>query len=246
MSITSNSLFDALKSRQSTSASSITLVGHAQPIQATWYITHTQDQKFKEIMASTTDLAVKVFAPVEIEFLQKHPEALQSESQHFKDVEMLMTKNNSIDWQEATVLMAKRIRSISDPNNWSDAVLSMFAENVFIVINARNINTKALIGSATLMVSPKFLEGTTRITNLVVDHECDTTSITHLLLDTLFTVAPNVQRIFTSTRSTNTPAIAAYAAYGFIIDSNPTENSYHKMDPRHWTFLEYITTNKKN
>jgi hypothetical protein len=234
------SWLDSVKLITQTSGLFKTDGSQGQAINLNWNITRVQDSDFKNIMQKTTDLTVLTSTPVEIKFLQHYPEALQSEETHFKSIESLAANGfNSIDWTKATNLMATRIRTILDPMRWSDAVLNMFTENVFIVVTASIEGNSEIIATATFLITPEYRDGDMRITNLAIAPQAQNYNLVELLTSTVFLIAPHVQRLFTSIRSTNYLAISNYTGCGFSTDTQPIENSYHKMNPAHWVFLEY-------
>lgn len=212
-----------------------------QSVMLTWTLSHVQDPRFKTTMQSICDLTVEAFTPVEINFVKQHPEAIAGlDNAHFKTLEHLFSNGiDKVDWTEATALVAARIRQISDPSRWSDNVLSMFTQCLYVIVTIQDAATKKLIGTATFFIMPGYGYGDIRVTSIAVTPSAQGRGLGKLLMSSIFKVVPWTQRIFLSTRITNETALKGYRSWGFVNDEHPQPNAYHKTDPAHWAFLEY-------
>ena len=64
-------------------------------------------------------------------------------------------------------------------------------------------------------------------------------------MSSIFKIAPQIRRIFLSTRVTNENALRVYSSWGFTPDFSPLQEPNMKIIKEHWSYMEYKTKNSE-
>lgn len=212
------------------------------PITFTWVRTDAQATNFKSVMSSICNLTVAAFTQVEMDFLRANPNVVGNDPT-FKLFEPLFSSGiEQVNWQAATELMQARLQQMTDPANWNDQVLKHFGQDFFFIVTIKN-SSNAIIGFATFHVASTYKQSDIRVTGIATVPEEQNKGLGKLLMSSIFAIYPEAQRLFLSTRITNTTALRAYQAWGFTLDINTPVPDY--MNKEHWTHLEYKATEQQ-
>ncbi len=199
-----------------------------------WHILTTQSAQFVPSMNQIADLASQAFTSVELGFLQTHPEAASTE-RLYQSIAPLFENKASIDWQVAKDNVYSIINNLYTKTDWS----KFGTDDVYVSVTVNDCKTDNLLGFITFFVRPSYPHGTCKVTAMGVTPHAQNRGLGKLLMNSIFTIVPEVERIFLCTRVTNAQAIAAYRSWGFGIDANPIKEPGHDFNPAYWIFMEY-------
>ncbi|MFC1845722.1 GNAT family N-acetyltransferase [Candidatus Dependentiae bacterium] len=205
------------------------------PIYLEWKIRNAKAPDFANISADIANVSANAFTSVEVSFLQAYPDVVQKD-EHFKAIKPLFKNGpEHVDWERVKNNMHETIEqiflgdfSMLDPN-W-----------LFIFVEAKNKDHRQL-GAIQFLILPQYADGDIKVTSIAVQPEAQGKGIGRLLMSTIFKIIPGIKRIFLNTRITNRNAINAYQAWGFVKDTNPTDDPFIQLK-EHWINLEYKTS----
>lgn len=208
---------------------------HAKHVMLTWNILTAGSPSFEAHMLQIADLATAVFTGVETDFLKTYPEAIKSERlyQHMGPL-----FENIIDWQKVKESIHATIYQLYTKTDWS----KFGNEDIYIFITAHYPDQPDdVVGFVTFLAKPGYAHGNCKIIAMGVHETVQRCGIGTLLMNSIFTILPKIERIFLCTRVTNTKALNAYYAWGFKEDLHPLQEPGHTFKPEYWKFLELET-----
>ena len=199
-------------------------------------------------------IAESTYLNVEMDFLHAHPEVV-GQDLFFKPFEEFFKHGpKNVDWVKTEAKMRAILKSIfmSDYSALSKEIKlgeeekKAFFETNVIFVMAKDKITKKLLGFISFMITPKFAKNEVKCTMFAVKTEEQNRGIGKMLMNSIFKIMPETERIFLCTRITNEKAQNAYYNWGFVKDPNPDnlENGY-TFNLDHWIFLEY-NSNRSN
>lgn len=211
------------------------------PIIIEWHKTNIVSPDFAAYMKTTWDFARDAYISVEMDFLKSFPEVVGAES-YFASFEPLFAQGiGHVDWDEAEKIMENILKGhfIFDPSQFPKHVVEMFSQDTVFFVSIKEEKTKTILGFITFLMRNNYTTGDIKVMSLAVDVKHQKRGLGKLLMSSIFRIIPDIKRIFLCTRVTNTIALNAYRAWGFVIDENPILD--HAFTPQHWTFMEYKT-----
>lgn len=213
---------------------------HGVPVLIEWQKTGVTKPEYSAIMRSVADLAVEAYLPVEMEFLQQHPDLVATDD-YFKQFAPFFTQGvDNVDWKAVEEKMAAQLRSMYE-SELPGEIRKLFADDTYYVITVKDMATKKLLGFTLYLIAPYHPKGSIWCGHLAVAPDAQNRGLGKLLVGSIFKIVPKINRIMLATRVTNETAFRAYKAWGFVEDVNPIENPHFQLKKEHWRFLEYRT-----
>lgn len=240
MSNNQTNLLEVIKTK-ATSGSLTTQDKREKPIILKWYIRSTSDPDFNDLMKSISSLAIQAFASVELEFLKKFPEALKTERMYQSITLEADSDNQDAYWKEIASKLGHIINQMYTKTDWS----KFPSEDLYIFVTAWDAESKKQLGFITFFMRPHYPYGTIKVTAIGVLPEAQGKGLGKLLMSSVFSIIPEIQKVFLCTRVTNQNALRAYRSWGFTQDKEPIKEPGHVFDPAYWTFMEYQTNKSK-
>lgn len=202
------------------------------PIELAWYIRSAPDADFANILADIADVSANAFTSVEVNFLKAHPEAVQKD-EYFKAVKPFFDKgSDKVNWEN----VANKMHTIIEQIFTGD--LSMLNPDwLFVIVEAKDKEQHQL-GAMQCLILPEYEKGDIKVTSIAVEPKAQGRGIGRLLMASILNIIPGIKRIFLNTRITNSNAIHAYQAWGFIEDTQETNDPFIQFK-EDWINLEY-------
>lgn len=210
-----------------------------RPLIITWQRTTPVTQEFADTMKAVWDSALPAYLQVEMDFLKQYPDVVGKEP-YFKSFEPLFERGiETVDWQKVEEHMQTVLKShfIFDPSSFNDQIKDKFGKDLVYVVTAHDERTGKLLGFITFLIRTSYTNGDVKVMSFAVDPDEQGKGIGKLLMSSIFSIVPEITRIFLCTRVTNELALNAYRSWGFMTDANPVLD--HDFNRAHWTFLNY-------
>ncbi len=211
------------------------------PVSIDWQITDILSSNLAEFKRNVCDLAAKVTATIEIQFLHAYPEAV-SQDGFLKACEPLFGHGiENIDWQavEKTIQTSIKQFYLMDISKFGADIVGKLADDVYFFASIKDQKTDNLLGFIICSITPALPYGNIKVINIVIAPEGQNRELERILLSSIFAIIPQVQRIFIITRPTNSTALNAYKTCGFIQDVNPIQDPNHTITTEHFVVFEY-------
>jgi len=174
-----------------------------------WHMFDESLPGFDQTMKSISDIVVKAYTPVELHYVQKHPESIAGD---FKYLESLFDKGiENVNWamvEEHVKANLKKLIEIDFPTIFGGNTLS-------ILVVAKNQKTQKQLGVVLFLINPDCAYGDVCAPVLGIIPEAQHRGLGKLLLGLIFRLISSTKRIILSTRITNEQAINAYNSWGF-------------------------------
>jgi GNAT superfamily N-acetyltransferase len=212
---------------------------HGNPVIIEWQKTTLFAPEFAMAMQEVWPLAREAYTPVEMHFLQTFPQVVGTED-YLKPFEPLFKNGlNAVNWIKAEEIMQTLLKShfIFDAATYNPEIIEFYAKDTCYVVTVKDQNTGNLLGFITFMARENYAKGDIKVMSFAVGQAHQNRGLGKLLMSSILTIAPKIQRIFLCTRVTNETALKAYQSWGFIEDIHPVMD--HAFNLKHWTFLEY-------
>jgi pimeloyl-ACP methyl ester carboxylesterase/GNAT superfamily N-acetyltransferase len=221
------------------------------PIELEWTITDTNSPNFSSIMQNISDLVAQAFTPVEVNFLKANAKDQKIITEYITLLDPIFTNNDDlkVDWEIVKQnipngnwnIIEEKMQQVIKKWQRMDAKNTQNI-NLYCFILAKDTVSKNLLGYTIFCIKPEYPFSNIQVTEIGIDPSAQNRGIGKLLMSSIFKIIPNIQRIFLSTRPTNSAAITAYHHWGFTEDSNPLSEPYMPINKKHWVYLEYKTT----
>lgn len=209
------------------------------PIIIEWKKTTFFSPEFVESMKNLWPVARNAYLPVEMDFLKAFPEVVGTE-EYFKPFEVLFENGiEQVDWSKAKETMEALLKThfVFDTSSFDPEILSQFEKDICYIVTVKDQKTNALLGFITFMQRATYKPHEIKVMSLGVDPRHQGCGLGRILMSSIFKIDPTIMRIFLCTRVTNQTALAAYHAWGFMLDEHPILD--HAFNLNHWIFLEY-------
>lgn len=213
--------------------------GHAVIIE--WHKTNILSPELAAFKKEVCDLASKVTATTETQFLQKHPEAVSSGG-FLKSCEPLFAQGvQAVDWVQVEQTLQASIAQfyLADISNFGTEIINMLINDVYYFASIKNKETDQLLGFLMAATTPALPVGDIKLINLIVAPENQNRDLEKLLLSLIIKMLPQVTRIFTMIRPTNQNARIVFESCGFEQDKDPIQDPLHPIDERYSLVLHY-------
>ena len=206
-----------------------------------WKKSDIQSPDLAAFKREISNLACETLTPIEIQFLQKYPHAVSQELFLKPCAPFFEHGIDSVDWGKVEEKIQSTIKQfyLMDLSNFGAAVLKPLADDVYFFITMKEKDSKELLGFCLLSITPMLAPGNIKLINLVLTNATKERGIA--LPSSIFNILPQVKRIFTFARPTNTDALERYRSWGFRQDLDPIQDPNHKVTTEFLICLEYIT-----
>jgi len=215
----------------------------ARPIILEWIKTDIQSSTLAAFKKNICELACQVLAPIEVEFLKTYPHAVSQEL-FLKPCKPFFEQGlEAVDWQSVKEKIQSTMRQfyLTDLSSFGAAVIKPLLDDVYFLVALKDKESETLLGFTMLAVTPALPFGNVKIINIALIPEEKDSGLEQLLMSSIFTIIPQVKRIFLFIRPTNDTALKAYQNWGFVQDPNPIQDPNHQVNREYLTFLEYKT-----
>lgn len=193
------------------------------PVVLEWLKTNIHEPTYMAIMQELEDLVVQAFIPVKLQHLYAHPELVLTakKGEPYEQLQKLFKHGtNSIDWKLFKEKMSSVLRA-----EWQSVTQALGKTSLFVV-TAKEPLTKKLLGFVGLRISNDAPVGSVEIEPLAVAPDEQNRGLGKLLISSVFKIIPGVTGLWLGTFATNTGAIAAYSAMGFVKTRTDPDNRY--------------------
>ncbi len=208
-----------------------------------WHKTNIISQELATFKKKVSDLASKITATAETQFLQKHPEA-SSSGGFLRSCEPLFANEvQSVDWLQVEQTLQASITQfyLADISKFGTEIITMLINDVYYFASIKDQTTDQLLGFLMAAITPALPQGTIKLINLVIAAENRHQGLEMLLLSSIIRVLPDVMRIFTMIRPTNQNARIVFESCGFEEDKEPVQDPHHPIDEKYLLVLDYRT-----
>ncbi len=206
-----------------------------------WKKTDILSPDLAEFKRNICDLACQMLAPVEVQFLKAHPDAVSQEL-FLKACAPFFEKGvEATDWGKVETTVRSTIKQfyLTDLSSFPPAVITPLLEDVYFPVIIKEPETEQLLGFATFAITPALPFGNVKLINIAVTPEAAARSLDRLLISSIFKILPKTERIFLYTRPTNEIALKTYYDIGFTQDFAPIQDPNHKINIEYQISLEY-------
>lgn len=211
---------------------------YGKPIILEWNKIGMLTQEFSALMENIWDIACAAYTPVEMKFLKAFPQVVEKEA-YFKPFEHFFEQGlKAVDWSLVEIKMQETLKShfVFDVAKLPEQVIKTYARDICIFIQAKDMQTNAILGFITFMIRPNYPIGNVKVITFAVSPSAQNRGLGKLLMSSIFNIVTGIKRIFLCTRVTNEQALSAYRSWGFTNDINPIMD--HPFNMEHWTFME--------
>lgn len=185
---------------------------------------------YREMMKKLSDIIVSAYVPIEMAFLRKHPEIVNT-IEFFKPFQWYFeggAKNANWGLIEAKMVDELRKLATADQQPYFDE-----SDVAIFVVFKESDGTP--LGFVQFTICPDYPFGTVRLESMAIVPEKRHRGYGKLLISSIFKIIPNVDHIFLYTRSINEIAVKAYLSYGFQrsrnVENDPwVRQGYVKME----------------
>jgi ribosomal protein S18 acetylase RimI-like enzyme len=221
----------------------ITNDASGSPVVIDWQITGILFPNIAAFKQNVCDFAAEVTAAIEVQFLREHPESI-SQGGFLQACEHLFADGiENVDWQTVEKTLQNSIKQfyLMDISKFGAEIISKLADDVYYFASIKDQKSGKLLGFIMSSITPALPYGDIKVINVVTAPEEQNRELERILLSTILNVIPQVKRMFTITRPTNSATIAAYKKCGFTQDMNPVQDPNHKISMEHLVVFEYKT-----
>ena len=214
------------------------------PVTIEWYRDGMFAQATIDTMAKMWECARQAYVPIELDFLKAFPEVVGAEP-YYKPFELLFAQGtDNVDWQEASTVMEGMLKKhfVIDLSKIPASIVTHYQHDQSIIVTIKDANSQQQLGFMTFMIRAEYPVGHVKAIAAAVLPSAQGRGLGKLMMSALFNIVPHVELIFLSTRVTNTSALRAYEAWGFVRSDTPIQDPQHMFNPKHWVFMHYDAT----
>ncbi len=194
-----------------------------------WHKIVPGSDQLNKTIKSVSGILADVYAEMELQFAQKHPETISSEM-FLKPLEPLFKEGiDKVDWKYAQEVLRNHLQQFLVT---TDFALYSGVDDIHIFVIAQDQHSGEQLGVIQFLITPHFEYGTVKIAFFGVKPEAENRGIEELLVSCVFKLLPDVTRIFLHTRITNEKALVLYRGMGFTPFSGPMA---------FWKDMEYLS-----
>lgn len=241
-----DSVKELLNKRSSGRFASVDKTG--APVTLSWRSATIRSPEYRTLMEQIAETAVSGFTSVEMEFLRVHPEAVTKEANLAGFRPFFEQKPENVDWAAVENQMRSTIAGyfLTDVSTLPPDIRAALEHVLYLVVTVDDQKTGVQLGSCVFMISSTeafplrtpYATGDVKVMSIALVPEAQNRGLGKLLMSSIFKIIPDTKRLFLATRITNTAAQRAYAAWGFMPDSQ-IHNESSWFIPEHWINLEY-------
>lgn len=196
-----------------------------------WHKLSALSDTFAEKMSSLSSLGIETFKDIEIDFLRTYPHAMA------EDKNLAVFSNlNPREQEEAMRVKLEKI-FFTKPKEWSGEMRSMMADTYYYLVTIKEEFSENIQGFITFMSGGFIPKNEFKITILAVDKNVRRAGLASFLINSLSKIGTPYDKIYASTRPSNTIAIQAYKKWGFNEDLEASKSSPSHFIAGHWVHL---------
>lgn len=214
---------------------------NGKPIVLEWLVADIVSPQLAAFKKQVSDLAAQNTAATEVEFLRKHPEAVEQEFL-LKPCAPLFAKGVvEVDWKQVEETIKATIKQfyLTDISSFGDTVIKPLLDDLYFGVIAKDPSGE-LLGFAMFSITPALAYGDVKLIHVSADHKEQARGIEALLIASIVKLVPETTHIFTGIRPTDAHALAIFAACGFAPEAAP-QDPHHKVNVEYFTVLGYTT-----
>lgn len=196
-----------------------------------WHKLSALSDTFVERMSSLSYLGIETFKDIEIDFLRAYPKAMEED----KNL-AIFSSLNPRELEEAMRVKLEKI-FFTKPKELSAEIRAMMANTYYYLVTIREEFSENIQGFITFMGGGFIPKNEFKITILAVDKNVRRAGLATVLINSLSKVGTPYNKIYASTRPSNTVAIQAYKKWGFNEDLEASKSSPSHFIAGHWVHL---------
>lgn len=174
---------------------------------------------------------IETFQQIEIDFLRAYPKAMEED----KNLAVFSSLNTR-ELEEAMRIKLEKI-FFTKPKELSREMRSMMADTYYYLVTIREEFSENIQGFITFMSGGFIPKNEFKITILAVDKNVRRTGIASFLINSLSKIGVQYNKIYASTRPSNTVAIQAYKKWDFNEDVEASKSAPSHFIAGHWVHL---------
>lgn len=208
-----------------------------------WKASDILSPDLAEFKQSIANIAAKTLAPTEVLFLKAFPKALSHEMFLKPCIPLFANGLEKVNWVlvEETIESSIKQFYLADLSKFGMEMIKPLLNDVYLFSTIKDKETHTILGFMICSITPALPNGDVKLINLVVVDEEQNKGLEKLLLSSIFTIIPQIKRIFCFARPTNTSALTLYQNLGFTKDLYSPEDPNHKVDMNYLIRLQYKT-----
>jgi GNAT superfamily N-acetyltransferase len=199
-----------------------------KPVTLEWEEIQGQTDKLSEEIKSLSHILAPSYAQTEVDFARKKPEDVKNDFMLKSLAPLLDQGINNVDWGIFAEKTEAHLEHFFATMDWKK---SSGAQDINIFVTIKDQKTGIDLGVIQFLITPNFADNTVKAALYGVLPLAQNRGLERLLMASIFTLRPEVNRIFLHTRSTNQGAIRSYEDWGFKQFAGKLPN---------WTDLEYL------
>lgn len=190
------------------------------------------------------DLAARVTALSEVEFLRQNPEAVHQEIFLKSCVPLFVHGFNNVDWDTVEKTLQITIKKFysTDILTFGEQVIKVLSNDIYFFARVEEQDTENLLGFCMFAITPNLTYGDIKLIDISLEPREQRKGIEKQLLESLFAII-KPHRIFTAVRSTNTNAQKLFKTCGFVVDTNSQQDLNHMLNLNYFTVMDYKVNN---
>lgn len=187
------------------------------------------------------DIAAKILAPVEMNFLKAFPDAVHHEMFLKPCIPLFANGLEEVDWflVEQTIQTTIKQFYLADLSKFGAEMIEPLLNDIYLFATLKNKENE-ILGFMLCSVTPALSNGDVKLINFLVIEQEQNKGLEKLLFSSLFHIVPEIKRVFCFARPTNTCGLKLYENLGFKIDLSPIEDPNHKVNMNYLIQLQCL------
>ncbi|MEI6241941.1 MAG: hypothetical protein WCP39_00870 [Chlamydiota bacterium] len=213
------------------------------PVIFDWTQTDIQSPNLATFKKNISEMASDVLAPIEVQFLREHPDAVSKEL-FLKPCAILFEQGvPSVNWKKVEEQIKSTIKLfyLTDLSTFGAEIIKPLLNDIYFYVTVKNQETKQWLGFTMFSITPALEFGNIKIINLALIATEQNRGLEQSLMSSIFRIVPEVKRLFVFVRPTNDRDSTMYRSWGFVQDLHPIHDPNHKVNMDSLVMLEYKT-----
>jgi ribosomal protein S18 acetylase RimI-like enzyme len=212
-----------------------------KPVILEWTKTDIRSPDLAAFKKNICELACQVIAPIEVQFLRSYPQAVSQELFLKPCAPLFENGLEAVDWEIVRETIQSTIRQfyLTDLSSFGDALIKPLLNDIYYLATIKDQGNEEIAGFIMCAVTPALPFGNVKVINLAVAPEEKKRGLDRLLMSSVFTIIPKVNRLFLFVRPTNESVIQTYRSWGFTQDLDPIQDPNHKINTEYLIPLEF-------
>lgn len=163
---------------------------HNREVILEYKILNVQSPEFTSTIRCIANIATEAFTDIELQFLQKHPEAIETEIL-YKQYSAL-AQDGEPDWLVIQKKIYSSILYLYGEMDWS----KLSADDVYIFVIIKDKGSDKIIGFNTFFIKPSYPFGVCKVIAMGIIPSEQNKGLGKLLMSTIFKIDQNIQSVF--------------------------------------------------